>query len=225
MPVQYKHAASAIASLLRDPFDGVAAGYLVEAIADTWFMKAARQRMLQGLSQQEIAWLRELTHQPLDLAAMRALPEDSFGHGYAAFLERHGLKQQRLRDMYRNPTAAAEADWVLHRFVKLHDLLHCMLGFGIDAHGEMGLQIFHLRNFGEPHGVLALASLPLSLARHGHPRRMLGEAWQGWWLGARLTNLFHAPLEEMMELPMAEVRRRFGLTHGHASPHSHEWGQ
>jgi ubiquinone biosynthesis protein COQ4 len=211
MPLKYEPATSAVASLLRDPFDNIAAGQLVDAIADTWLMRVARQHMIRGLSQQELAHLRELTYQPLEHTALRALPSTSLGHEYAAHLERHELNPRVLMDVFPALEATASTDWVLHRYLKLHDLLHFLLDFGIDAPGEMGLQIFNLRNFGEPHGLLALASLPLSIARRGYPRQMLREARQGWRLGARLPNLLHAPLEEMLELSTHEVRRRLGL--------------
>lgn len=208
---KYRLAVSSVMSLLKEPLNPTAVMRFVDSTVDTWPMRAARQRMIRGLSPEQLALLRELTDRAFDLAAMRALPENTLGHGYAVYLERGGLRQTIGVEVCPEIEKVVAADWVLRRYMKMHDMLHFLLGFSTEPPGEVGLQAFNLRNSREPYGLIGLAGMPVALLRYGAPLQTLRELARGWSWGAYLPNLFHAPLEEMLEMDITEARRRLGI--------------
>jgi hypothetical protein len=78
----------------------------------------------------------------------------------------------------------------------------------------MGLQVFNLRNYQEPFGALALASLPYAALVRGDAPGMIREMVRGWRLGRDLPNLFLSPIEELLALDLDEARARLGIPEG-----------
>jgi ubiquinone biosynthesis protein COQ4 len=211
MAIRYRQLIVAVYELLKDPFDFPAAVRLCDAVADTWLLKTAYGRMVAELSDDERERLRALTLRPIDLDALRALPPNTFGHHYATFFERRALSPTAQTEAWPEVAKIFENDWIMHRFQRTHDMHHVLLDFGVDAHGEMGLQMFNLRNFHEPFGALAMASFPLTAALYGDPARMLREIEKGYRVGGAAKNLICAPLEEHFERDIDELRAELGI--------------
>jgi ubiquinone biosynthesis protein COQ4 len=205
-------AIEAVVALVRKPANFPAAIRLSDAMASSSVVQRLYRRMLDGLSPAEIAHLEELTSRPTDLAALRRLPEVTFGHQFARFIEHHGLDLGAYTAAFPPYAETLEAHWLLRRFAKVHDMHHFLLGFPVDFLSEMGLQAFNLRNFREPHSLLSLAAVPLVIAKYGEAGRTLRGLQRGWRLGGQARNLFQAPLEDLLEVDADEVRRRLGLT-------------
>jgi len=211
MAIKYRQLIGAVYELLQDPFDFPAAVRLCDAVADTRLLKAAYRRMVAALSDEEQERLRALTREPLDLGALRALPPNTFGHRLALFFEQRALSPAAQTEAWPEVARIFENDWIMHRFARTHDMHHLLLDFDVDAHGEMGLQMFNLKNFQEPFGALAMASLPLTVALYGDPARMLREIEKGYRLGGRVENLFCVPLEEFFARDLDELRAELGI--------------
>ena len=211
MAIKYRQALGAAIELLRDPFDFPPAVRLCDAMADFWLVKRLYARILDGLPAEVAAHLYELTLRPIDLDALARMPEATFGRRYAAFLAAHKVSASAQVDAFPEIAKTFERHWILRRFARIHDMHHALLGFGVDAHGEMGLQMFNLRNFGEPYGALAMASFPVTALKYGEPRRMLREIAKGWTMGGRAANLFVVPFEDRFDADFAELRRELGL--------------
>lgn len=212
---KYRLAVSSMMSLLKEPLNPTAVMRFVDSTVDTWPMRTARQRMIRGLSQEQLTHLRELTDRPFNLAALRALPENTLGHGYAVYLARGGLRQTIGVEVCPDIETTAATDWILRRYMKMHDILHFLLGFSTEPSGEVGLQAFNLRNSREPYGLFGLTGMPVVILRYGAPLQTLRELARGWAWGAHLPNLFHVPLEEMLEVDITEARRRLGIDETH----------
>ncbi len=213
MPIKLVQALDATVTLIPDPTQLPAILQLIDAVADSEPMRRLYQRMFRTLPAGQLAHLRELTLQPLDTRALARLPERTFGHHYLAFLDRHGLVPDAWLQAYPPMAPTLEKNWLLKRFYRLHDMHHVLLGFPPDVAGELGLQAFNHRNFGEPLSILALLSLPVVLVRHGREgARILEQVRRGWALAHQAENLLYAPLEDMLALDISEVRRRLGLT-------------
>jgi ubiquinone biosynthesis protein Coq4 len=88
---------------------------------------------------------------------------------------------------------------------------HLLTRIRVDPAGELGLQLFNLRNFHEPFAFLAPLAFPIVFRRYGNARATLECAWRCWKLAAGAKNLFQAPLEDYFELDIEEVRRRLGI--------------
>lgn len=211
MGIKYGQMARATWDMLQQPFEPMASGRFIDAVADSWLMDQLYSRMTAGLPPDAVERLRRLTRTELDEAALLALPENTFGHGYARHQRRNGYDLNGNLPGTPAVRAAIERNWVLHRFGRLHDMMHYLLGFGTDSPGEAGLQLFNFLNFREPYGALAMASLPIILYQHGQPRQTLSELRRAWRLGRQARNLLMTPLEEMLPLDLGEVRRTLGI--------------
>lgn len=197
--------------LVRDPLAPRNIGMMLDAIGDVGVMQRLRGRMVAGLTPEEKERLRQLTAVPTDVEALLALPEDTFGHQLALHLRSHGFAPDGEHTEFPAVNALFARDWVLGRFARLHDMLHVLLGFDTSPAEEVAMQLFHLVNFGEPNGVLAMAALPLVLYRHGEPRRTARELRRAWVLARQAHNLFTSPVEELLPLNLDEARRRLGI--------------
>jgi ubiquinone biosynthesis protein COQ4 len=212
MSIKYGQALSAIPALAREPFDVSAIVKLVDALADWKVKKALYRRMLAKRPADLVAYLRERTREPVDLDALAALPEGTFGHEYARFFRENHLSVTGQIEAYPDVAKIFEEDWVTCRFIKTHDMVHLLLGMGVDPHGEMGVQIFNMRNFREPYGGLAILGFPFAVARYGRPLHMAREMAKGWRLGMQAENLFFVPLEDMYGDRLDDVRAWLQIT-------------
>lgn len=149
------------------------------------------------------------------------LPKNTFGYAYARYMEEERLDGYGLAEAtsssYRedDPQLKVDADrqWFRDRFRDNHDLWHPLAGYGADELGEAALLAF---TYGQSpiFGVAVLAGVacgfaPLALPndRWGFQPYMLA-AWER---GRRAKWLLAEPLEEMLELPLDDVRRRLHI--------------
>jgi ubiquinone biosynthesis protein COQ4 len=148
-----------------------------------------------------------------DREALSALPDGSLGRAYLAHLDRFGLEPSKLVMLDRGyagemGTEGEAERWFAERVSLSHDLWHVLTGYGADGHGETALLWF---SFGQSGG-LGIGFL------------MLGAAWRsdggrGWWLyllrawqrGRRAGCLAALPYEDLLAMPLAEVRRLAGI--------------
>ena len=150
----------------------------------------------------------------IDLDALRALPDSSFGRQYAAFLDRNGLRPFQV-----SPEVAEEL-WPEHvlevRYPLLHDAFHVLLDFDISLPGELGVWSFvaaqHYSPAYDRAGRLGARFYPLVA-----PRRhaaLSAAAERGRRLGARAACLIAEPLELYWQEPIEHVREELGLFEG-----------
>src|SRR5262245_36293696 len=103
-----------------------------------------------------------------------------------------------------------ERDWFFQRLRDMHDLWHVLTGYGRDLAGESANLAFtyaQTRNRGVGAIVLAAAALgPKTLDLHW-PRYL----WRAWRRGRRTLPLPMAAYEELLPLPLEEVRRRLRI--------------
>src|SRR6185437_13943248 len=133
---------------------------MVDACSLSWPVQAWYRLLLRGEPREKLDHLRELTRRPLRVDALAALPEGTFGHRYALFFEEHRISFGGHMSSTPELDETFAADWVTHRFFKIHDILHCVAGFGTTVPNEMGLQMFDFVNLREPYGILAVVAAP-----------------------------------------------------------------
>ena len=150
-------------------------------------------------------------HPRLDLAALAALPEDTFGHAYARFMRTHSLDLIEVTGNLPAEMVARNAFNV--RYGIIHDMTHVLLGFDVSWPGEVGVWAFigaqnYSRQFNLA-GWLSLFVAPLF-----SPLRV-GEAISAWKRGRALARgaklLITERLEEQLHRPLAEVRAELGI--------------
>jgi ubiquinone biosynthesis protein COQ4 len=150
-----------------------------------------------------------------DEAALAALPEDTLGAWYLRFMRGRGfapagLLEARERGARARVLDDEEHEWLYDRINVMHDLWHVVTGYGTDELGESALLAFS-------HAQIPNRSFPILLAAAvvkgpkswdlAWPRYL----WRAYRRGRRATLLTAAPWEELLRLPVVEVRRRLRI--------------
>ena len=151
-----------------------------------------------------------------DRDALAAMDEGSLGRAYLDFTSRYRFDAVAFDEVHRLDEMGERLGWdddvtyVMARGLQLHDVWHTLGGYGPDWAGEAGVINF---TYGQVpfagSGLIAgvQAALPggVPVARW---RRFLRQARRR---GAEATNLTVARYEELLPLPLDEVRTRLGV--------------
>src|SRR5690606_13769714 len=79
---------------------------------------------------------------PIDMPALRSLPEGSFGRAYARFLDGNGLHPFVVTELTEPEVLHRNLHWA--RYAVVHDMFHVLLGAGSDLAGEAKVYAFTL---------------------------------------------------------------------------------
>lgn len=154
-----------------------------------------------------------------DRSALEQLPPGSFGRAYADFMHAGSLTPEGLveadREAERNsPSPPPEVDpdmrWFGERNRDMHDLWHVLTGYGRDEAGEAANLAFtqaQLPNPGIALIVVAAALIGPKDVKLSWPRYL----YAAWRRGKRTSLLTAARYEDLLPLPLDEVRRRLGV--------------
>jgi len=152
-----------------------------------------------------------------DRESLEALPEGSLGREYLRFMDGGGLTAAGLvaaQETGIDPNEAVELDpdrrYVADRMRDMHDLWHVLTDYGCDDTGEIANLWFSVGQFGNP----GMAFIALFGVIGGGKGAGLGWArfcYRAYRRGKDAARLVSAPLEEMLSLPIDEVRRRLAI--------------
>ncbi|NMO22705.1 hypothetical protein HPC49_42120 [Pyxidicoccus fallax] len=145
----------------------------------------------------------------LHIASLRALPQGTLGRAFADHLVENGLDPDALPYL----EARTDEEYVRAHMLESHDVWHVLTGFPTDVAGELGVQAFSLAQVGSPFalGILAGGLANTLLYAFSERDERMRAIVRGWLLGRRARILFGAPWRQMWEMPLEEVRQRFGL--------------
>lgn len=213
--VEWRRAWRALRNVVRDPERTDQVFALIRALSG-----GSGERLFQRF-RASAEGRRLLRERPSLLAALSdrerldALPLGSFGRAYADFMRAERLDAQGLAD-----AAEAEPDvdrtldpdrlFFFDRLRDMHDLWHVLTGYGRDIAGEAANLAFSQAQTGNR----GLAVLVWTAALRGpksldcHWQRYLLRAWSR---GRRAASLVGSPYEELLALPLDEVRRRLRI--------------
>lgn len=171
--------------------------------------KVARQATNELLQDEEIqAQVKSnYGYTPLDLEALKDLPEGTFGKVLYEFMTSQNLDVYPLDETVK-PTPAV---YLRERRRKIHDYLHVVLGYGTDLLGESEVNAFTARQTGMPIsyliiiGVLLRTMVKQPLEFHS----LIDRLKHGWKRGGMSENLFIFPWEDVLGRPLEEVRLGF----------------
>jgi ubiquinone biosynthesis protein COQ4 len=146
---------------------------------------------------------------------LASLPEQSLGFSYLRFMRARGfapsgLLEARERGAGKRQEADAEHEWFFDRLNVMHDLWHVLTGHGTDGLGEAALIAFsqaQIPNRSFPILLAAAVWMGPKSWDFAWPRYLF-RAWQR---GRRATLLTAAPFEELLPLPVPEVREKLGI--------------
>ena len=153
-----------------------------------------------------------------DSDTLAALPEGSFGRAYAEFMDAGQLaadglveaEQMAEQSFAKEGPFDPDREFFGDRLRDMHDLWHVLTGYGRDEAGEATNLAFTLGQVWNP----GIAVIVLAGAVIGPKEPTLW--WQrylfsAWRRGRNATLLSAAPYEELLPLPLEEVRRRLGI--------------
>ncbi|MEW6268386.1 MAG: Coq4 family protein [Thermodesulfobacteriota bacterium] len=153
-----------------------------------------------------------------DGEALRRLPEGSLGRAYVDFMEAGNITAEGLVEAdemaARNGSQPVQLDpdrqYFADRNRDVHDLWHVVTGYGMDEAGEAANLAFtqaQLPNFGVALILLAAVAIGPKDPTFTWARYLLA----AWRRGKRTPLLTVAPWEELLPLPLDDVRRRLGV--------------
>ncbi len=171
-----------------------------------------------------MAWLEEgyLGDDP-DFDALLALPPETLGYQYARHIIDNGLNKTIASD-YRNAHVKLDAagklagmpdevKYAILRGFQIHDIFHILTGYPTTGWGEIALQAFSLAQRQLPYFSIWMATLTtqMTFLNPDMTDGVMDAISDGWRMGRQAKNLNYVRWEEMMDRPVAELRREFGL--------------
>lgn len=154
---------------------------------------------------------RSLVDALSDRAALRSMPAGSLGRAFLAFAERHGIDVLALIEAeHAMSRDYARLDplrrWLSDRLTVSHDLWHVLAGYDATPPGESALMGFSLPQRANDR------ALPIFIAMSVASGKIsLREAWTAIRQGMRAVYLVAEPFEDLLPLPLAEVRSRLRI--------------
>jgi len=150
-----------------------------------------------------------------DDAYLASLPAESFGGWYLRFrrgrgFDPAGLLEARDRGARARVLEDEEHEWFYDRINVMHDLWHVLTGYGTDELGEAALLAFsHAQIPNRSFPILLIAAVFMGPKSWdlAWPRYL----WRAYRRGRRATLLTAAPYEELLPLPVAQVRERLAI--------------
>jgi ubiquinone biosynthesis protein Coq4 len=155
------------------------------------------------------AALRDKPRLTVDLVALRALPEGTFGRAAAELFDRNKLDPKSIPTL----SVTDEIEWAKAHLYETHDIWHVATGFSTDIAGELGLQAFYAAQLPGrlPEFLLAGGLLQSALWAEDDFRPRLASIVRGWELGLRAKPLFGVRWDKLWDVKLGEVRAELGL--------------
>ncbi|KAL2180889.1 ubiquinone biosynthesis protein Coq4 [Thermothelomyces heterothallicus CBS 202.75] len=194
---------------LRDPRRGDLIAAFGEATATPYFIYRLRDAMLASPTGRRILRDRpRITSASLNLPRLRALPPNTVGRTYAAWLDREGVSPDtRAPVRYIDDPECA---YVMQRYRECHDFYHALTGLPIVREGEVALKAFEFANTLLP---MTGFSIFAAVTLKPRERRRFREIYLPWALrnGLRAKEVINVYWEEQFERDVDDLRRELGI--------------
>ena len=213
--VDWPRARRALRTLIDDPEQTHQVFELIEALAGNAGERHFQRFLRHPGSDTLLRRKPDLVAALSDFDQLETLAPQSLGRSYLHFMQEGGIRAQGIvkasnqverQDLGLDP----DRSWFFDRVRDMHDLWHVLTGYGRDVAGEaanLALSYAQLRNRGV--GLIALTSMYLGpKTLDCHWQRYL---WRAYVRGRRADLLSAAPYEDMLALPLAEVRKQLRI--------------
>ena len=151
-------------------------------------------------------------YQPIavELDDLLALPEISFGHQWAAFMQMNRLNP----NFFINDGGNDDRTYLINRLHNTHDIWHVILNFDTSEAGEAGMNAFTYAQCYSPTACMLMAAKLVRAINKPEEERqkMMSNIANGYQLGQELKAFITIKWEEKWHLPLKELRREVGIT-------------
>lgn len=210
--IQPIRALSALRKLIANPDDTSHVFTIIESLAG-----AAPQRSVerfhahpegQGLMRSRARIVPIL----IDRAALERMPRGSLAEAYLAFIDREGITADGLVEASKEGESGvydvdADLAYFADRMRDTHDLWHAVTGYHGDVKGELALLAFSAAQTKNP-GVALIVIAGLLRWREMELTKLV---WGGFQDGRRAEWLPAVRWEDLLALPLSEVRARLNI--------------
>jgi ubiquinone biosynthesis protein COQ4 len=161
--------------------------------------------------------------QPFSLSQLDRCAPGTLGAAYRRHMVENGLAEG-LAEGYRALSGDFEAGGKLDRMppvmkykvlrgYQTHDLHHVLTGYTTEPSHELALQAFGLAQMDYPYAGMHLATVMghMTLVDPLLIKPAMDAITDGWAFGRRAKNLQFVVFEDMIDRPLAELRRDYGL--------------
>ena len=203
--------------LAADPDDLPKVFTIIEALSGNTLHRTARRMKKSASGRRLLETKPDIVARLADREALARVPEGTLGRAYLSFIERENISPEGIMAAGEKGTTKevrmpAPLDWVYGRMRDTHDLWHAAVGYSGDVLGETALLAFTFAQTWNPAIALIIA---IGLTKSGVAP--LGGAaarktiLEGFRRGRKAAWLPAQAWEEMLALPLDEVRRRLSL--------------
>lgn len=211
-PVQPMAAVRAMRTLLGNPDDTAQVFHIVRALSGDSFERLYQRTIADPSGARILGEHRDILPLLKDRERLRSLPEGTLGREYARFLDAEGLSADGLVEASEEEEDEGHflderARVLSHRLRDTHDLWHVAAGYQRDLFGEAALLAFTFAQGRNPGIAFIVFVAMMKQLKEGHPEA-LKLTWKGLLRGLRAKSFICADWEELLEVPLAEVRRR-----------------
>jgi ubiquinone biosynthesis protein COQ4 len=216
--MEWRRAWTALQQLIDDPERTDQVFEIIDALAGNSFERSFQRFRSHPDGARLLAERPSLLAALSDRETLRRLPAGSFGRVYAQFMDDANLdpaglieaereaEERHPRDLPSDPDRQLYGD----RLRDMHDLWHVLTGYGRDEAGESANLAFtqaQIPNFGVALIVFAAALIGPKDLRFTWQRYL----YSAWRRGKATSLLSVARYEELLPLPLSEVRNRLGV--------------
>jgi len=214
----WRRAWAALQKLIKDPERTDEVFEIIDALAGESFERNFQRFRTDPAGARLLLERPDLLAALSDRAALRAMPAGSLGRAYAQFMDGAQLDPRALVDADREVEARhprqepADADRQYYgdRLRDMHDLWHVLTEYGRDEAGEaanLAFTLAQIPNFGVALIVFAAAVIGTREPSLAWSRYL----YRAWRRGRATPWLAVARYEELLPLPLAEVREKLGM--------------
>ncbi|KAK1672634.1 coenzyme Q biosynthesis protein Coq4 [Colletotrichum godetiae] len=194
---------------LLSPYRGDLIAAVGETTATPYFIYRLRDAMLADPTGRRILRDRpRITSTSLNLSRLRAMPDNSVGRAYVAWLDAEGVSPD-TRPVVRY-IDDPECAYVMQRYRECHDFFHALTGLPIVREGEVALKAFEFANTLIP--MTGFAVLSYATMKAGE-RKRFREIYGPWAVknGMKSKEVINVYWEEQLERDVDELRADLGI--------------
>ena len=221
-PVQWRRAGKAIRALARQEGDILNATYtVVDAMGGMCEERLFQKFRKTPEGQRLLSERPDLPRILSDREQLLAMPEGSLGRIYGELCQRANINPMALvqsqHGMSRDYDKLDPArQWFGDRLTVLHDLWHIISGYAAEPRGEAAIVAFSYAQ-GLDYRPIPLFMAMAAIMRVAHIREM----WVSYRRGRQIPSLTLQRYEELLPLPLAEVRTRLKVPPARPAHGSH----